>query len=75
MLSCRCAQLNGCDSDGYSLAAYGIHVTDDVSLDQESTANGEIREFIANGGISRLIRFVVRAAPGRLAVRSDLLVR
>jgi hypothetical protein len=52
MLSCRGAHLNGCDRDGYSLAAYGIRVTGDVWLDRDSAAIGGIREFTAIGGVS-----------------------
>ncbi len=42
MLSCRDARLTGCDDDGRSLAAYGMHVTGDVWLDGEFTASGEV---------------------------------
>jgi hypothetical protein len=52
MLSCRGAHLDGCDRDGYSLAAYGIRISGDVWLDTEPAANGEGRQFTAIGGIS-----------------------
>lgn len=42
MLSCRGAHLNGCDREGYSLAAYGIQVSGDVWLDREFTAIGGV---------------------------------
>jgi hypothetical protein len=42
MLSCRDAHLNGRNSDGYSLAAYGMQVTGDLWLDESFTAVGGI---------------------------------
>jgi len=49
-LSCRNAQLNGSDSDGDALVAYGIRVSGNVFLDGKFTAAGAVMLTGANIG-------------------------